>query len=155
MIRLGLTLPPRNRPTVSPAARNLRWLWIRSFCTPLPEIAHVRFRGQSRHRNRRSQCPLMDPQQAVQIPYFRVVPFIGGGRLSSVKSNSFSVNLQSILGSRMPRCANSITFSATNLVAESSPTFNRSASQAHILDGFRVKSLTGKKGGDRHDVLHA
>jgi hypothetical protein len=42
-----------------------------------------------------------------------------------------------------------------NLVAGSSPTFNRSASQAHILDGFRVKSLTGKKGSDRHDVLHA
>jgi hypothetical protein len=103
----------------------------------------------------RSAMSPNDPQQAVPIPYFRVVPFIGGGRLSSVKSNSFSVNLQSILGSRMPRCANSITFSATNLVAESSPTFNRSASQAHILDGFRVKSLTGKKGSDRHDVLHA
>jgi hypothetical protein len=116
VIRLGLTLPPRNRPTVSPAARNLRWLWIRSFCTPLPEIAHLRFRGQSRHRNRRSQCPLMDPQQGVQNPYFRVVPFIGGGRLSSVKSNSFSVNLQSILGSRMPRCANSI--SATILLPD-------------------------------------
>jgi hypothetical protein len=86
-----------------------------------------------------------DLQQAVPIPYFRMVPFIGGGRLSSVKSNSFSVNLQSILGSRMPRCANSITFSATNLVAGSSPTFNRSASQAATKAADIFSMASGSK----------
>jgi hypothetical protein len=86
-----------------------------------------------------------DLQQAVPIPYFRMVPLIGRGRLSSVKSNSFSVNLQSILGSRMPRCANSITFSATNLVAGSSPTFNRSASQAATKAADIFSMASGSK----------
>ena len=158
MIRLGLTLPPRNRPTVSPAARNLRWLWIRSFCTPLPEIAHLRFRGQSRHRNRRSQCPLMDPQQGVQNPYFRVVPFIGGGRLSS-SNRILSVSICKAywdrgcravqIRSRRQSCCRIITNFQPQRIA------GRYKGSRDILDGFRVKSLTGKKGGDRHDVLHA
>jgi hypothetical protein len=102
------------------------------------------------------QCPLMDQQQAVQIPYFRVVPFIGGGRLSSVKSNSFSVNLQSILGSRMCKFDNFLgDKSCCRIITNFQPQriAGRYKGSRHILDGFRVKSLTGKKGSDRHDIL--
>src|SRR6516162_4006352 len=48
-----------------------------------------------------------------------------GAQLSSLKPNSFSVIVRSTSGSRTPRCASSMTFSATNLVAGSSlPTFS-------------------------------
>jgi hypothetical protein len=70
--------------------------------------------------------------------------------MSSLKSNSFSVNFRSILGSRMPHCGHSMIFSATILVAGSSPTFRCRAAgryerSGHILDRFSIKSLTSKE----------